>query len=394
VGAFLNSCGTCLAQVTQVESAVPVAVVMTSFEPGGTERQMTELVRRLDPARWEVHLACFRTTGRWFERAAERAVSVGEFPVTSFMHPSIVRHVWDFARWCRRRRIAIVQATEIYSNIFALPAAALGGVAVRVGSRRGLNSDRSRAQVSLQRLAYASATNIVANSRASASQLRAEGVAERKIAVVPNGLDLGAYASPARRERLRNIAVVANLRWLKGHDVLIDAAVDILRSVPDARFDLIGEGPERASLIARAAGLGVEHAFTFSGHCADVPARLAAADLFVLPSRTESFPNAILEAMAAGLPVVASGVGGILELIEHERTGWLVPAGDAKALASRLVNVMAAPGEAARIAAAARADVVARFSFERMVAAFDEIYETELARRGVVAPGRSQLAVS
>ena len=128
---FRNSAGTCLAQVTQVESAVPVAVVMTSFEPGGTERQMTELVRRLDPSRWEVHLACFRTTGPMV-RTCRRALPYRsrEFPVTSFMHPSIVRHVWDFARWCRRRRIAIVQATEIYSNIFALPAAALGGVAV------------------------------------------------------------------------------------------------------------------------------------------------------------------------------------------------------------------------------------------------------------------------
>jgi glycosyltransferase involved in cell wall biosynthesis len=367
---------------------------MTSFEPGGTERQMTELVRRLDPARWEVHLACFKATGQWFERAAERAVSVAEFPVTSFMRASVGRHIWDFARWCRTRRIAVVQATEIYSNIFALPAAAVGRVAVRIGSRRGLNSDRSRAQVALQRAAYRAATKVIANSRASADQLRIEGVPEGKISIVPNGLDFGPYGARRKRPALRSIAVVANLRWLKGHDVLIDASVEILRHVPDARFELIGDGPERASLVARAAARGVDHAFTFTGHSTNVPARLAETDIFVLPSRTESFPNAVLEAMAAGLPVVASGVGGILELVEDGRTGWLVPPGDAQALAARVMQVIARPADAARIGAAARAEVFARFSFERMVAAFDGIYLTELARHGVVAPGRSQLAVS
>ena len=125
---FLSSAGTRLAQLTCVPSAVPVAVVMTSFEPGGTERQMIELVRRLDPARWEVHLACFHAEGAWFSRAAERVVSVAEFPVQSFMRADILRHVWNFASWCRKRRIAVVHSTEIYSNIFALPAAALAKI--------------------------------------------------------------------------------------------------------------------------------------------------------------------------------------------------------------------------------------------------------------------------
>jgi len=380
--------------VKRVQPAVPIAIVMTSFAPGGTERQMTELVRRLDPARWQVHLVCFKAAGPWFHRAAERVSSVAEFPVTSFMQPGVARHVRDFARWCRVRKIAVVQSSEIYSNIFALPGAALGGVAVRIGSRRGLNSDRTRGQVALQRLAYRCATKVIANSRASAEQLRAEGVPQRKIAIVQNGLDFTAYAPRTPRPSVRNIVVVGNLRWLKGHDVLIDAAVEILRRAPDARFELIGEGPERQALTALAANRGIAHAIRFAGHSDDVPGRLADADLFVLPSRTESFPNAILEAMAAGLPVVASAVGGILELIEDGRTGWLVPPGDAPALASRVLHAMAEPEAAATIGEAARADALARFSFDRMVAGFDDIYLTELARRGLTASRHSQLAVS
>jgi glycosyltransferase involved in cell wall biosynthesis len=219
-------------------------------------------------------------------------------------------------------------------------------------------------------------------------------VPDRKIAVVPNGLDFAPFAPRTPRPLLRKVAAVANLRPLKGHDVLIDAAVEVLERFPDARFEIIGEGPERAALMARAAGHGVAHAFTFTGHCDNVPARLAEADLFVLPSRSESFPNAVLEAMAAQLPIVASGVGGILELIDDGRTGWLVPPGEDEALAGRIIHLMADPMEAARLAAAARAEAVARFSFDRMVAGFDGLYSTELARRGVAPAGHSQLAVS
>jgi glycosyltransferase involved in cell wall biosynthesis len=212
--------------------------------------------------------------------------------------------------------------------------------------------------------------------------------------VVPNGLDFTPFAPRVPRTSLRKVAVVANLRPLKGHDVLIDAAVEILERFPDARFDIIGEGPERAALVARAEGHGVAHAFTFAGHCSNVPDRLADADIFVLPSRSESFPNAILEAMAAELPVVASGVGGILELVDDGRTGWIVPAGEADALASRVIRLIEDPSEAARLGAAGHADAVARFSFDRMVVGFDTVYLTELARHGGAPAGHSQLAVS
>jgi len=367
---------------------------MTSFEPGGTERQMTELLRRLDPTRWEVHLACFEAKGPWFERAAERAASVAEFPVRSFGRPDVLRHVWNFASWCRDRRIALVQTTEIYSNIFALPAAALAGVPARIGSRRGLNTDRTRGLVTLQRLAYSCATKVVANSRASADQLRLEHVPEHRIAVVPNGLDFGPFTPRPPRAALRKVVAVGNLRPLKGHDVLIDAAVEILERFPDARFAIIGEGPERASLAARAAAHGVAHAFDFVGHSDDVPARLADADIFVHPSRFESFPNAVLEAMAAGLPIVASDVGGIPEVIEDGRTGFLVPPGEDETLASRVMHLMANPEEGTQVGAAAREAVLAAFSFDRMVARFDDIYLSELTRHGAVPAGHSQLAVS
>ena len=355
---------------------------------------MIELARRLDPSRWTVHVPCFRGRGLWFGRVREAAASVAEFPVTTFQSPSALKHMWAFARWCRRSRIAVVHTADLYANIFGLPGAALGGVPVRVGNRREINPDKSRAQIAAQRGAYAFAHKVVANSRAAADRLRLERVPARDIAVIPNGVDFDAIRSCVRRPRPRKVVVVANLRSEKGHDVLIDAAVIVRRRFPDATIECVGHGPELDSLVERAGRLRLLHAFRFTGHRDDVAARLADADLFVLPSRSEAFPNAVLEAMAAGLPVVASAVGGILELIDSGRTGLLVPPGEPQPLADALCRLMEDPALAARLGDAGRDEARARYSFDRMVAAFESLYLEELTRRGVIASRQPQWAAS
>jgi glycosyltransferase involved in cell wall biosynthesis len=373
---------------------LPIAFVLTSFEPGGTERQMIELLRRLDRSRWVVHLACFRGGGGWFARAAEAVASVAEFPVTSFKSRAMLEQMVAFARWCRSLNIAVVHAAALPSNVFGLPAAALARVPVRIGNRREINPDKSAAAIALQRAAYSCAHAVVANSRAAADRLVIERVPRRKVVVIPNGLDAARFVARTPRSRLRRIVMVANLRAEKGHDVLFDAAVPVLRAFPDVHFDLVGAGPELERLRARASAVGIAHAVTFAGHCDDVATRLAGADLFVLPSRSEAFPNAVLEAMAAGLPIVASGVGGILELIDDGRTGVLVPPGDAGALADGLCRMIGDPLLAERFGEAARAEAHARYSFDRMVGAFERLYLSSLARRGVVAAHEPELAAS
>ena len=373
---------------------LPIAVVFSTFEPGGTERQMIELVRRLDPARWTVHVACFQARGAWFDRAARAAKSIAEFPVVSFRKPSVLTQAAAFARWCRRHRILVVHATGLPTNVFALPAAACGRVPVRIGNRREINPDKTPLELAMQRAAYGFAHRIVANSRAAASRLVRERVPAGKIAIVPNGLDLASFAAHTVTGPPRRVVAVANLRPEKGHDVLIEAAVAVLRRFPDARFEIVGGGPEWSKLVARADARQVAHAFSFLGHCEDVAARLAAADIFVLPSRSEAFPNAVLEAMAAGLPIVASGVGGVGELLEEGRTGMLVPPDDPGSLADRLSALMAEPALCARLGTAARAHAQAHYSFDRMVKAFEGIYLSELARRGVAPAVQPQLVTS
>jgi glycosyltransferase involved in cell wall biosynthesis len=355
---------------------------MTSLDTGGTGRQVIELIRRLNPRRWALHLACLETRGASTDRAAEAAQSVTEFPVDGFGRPETCRQAWAFARWCKRRRIAVVHTADLHANIFALPAAACARVPLRVGIRSGLNHDRSPAHLTMQRAAYSCAHVVVANSRADAAQLYEERVPAAKVAIVPTALDLTAFAPRTADTGHRRIIVVGSLRPEEGHDVLIDAAPAVLRRYPQAHFDLVGGGPELASLAARAAFRGVGSAFTFLGARDDVPALLAAADVFVLPSRTEPFPNVLAEAMAAGLPIVASAVGGVPEVIDNGRNGLLVPAGDAGALADRLCRVLDDPALRTRLGSAARADAEARYSFDRMVEAFEAIYIEQLTRRG------------
>jgi glycosyltransferase involved in cell wall biosynthesis len=374
-------------------SQIPVAVFMTSFEAGGTEKQMTELIRRLDQRKFKVHAVCFRRTGTYLPRVLERAASVVEFPVNGFARLETLRQMMRFARWCRRERIAIVQTCDFYSNVFGMPGAFLGGVGVRIGSRRELNPDKSPAQIRLQRLAYRFATQIVANSPSASRILFDEGVPKPRVTVIPNGLDGTAHADRIVTGPIRRVVTVANLRPEKNHETLIVAASLLARSCPGLRYRIVGDGSRRSDLEALARMEGVDQIVEFTGHRDDIPGVLADSDLFVLPSRSEAFPNGVIEAMASGLPVVASAVGGLRDLIDPGRTGILVPPGDPQLLATALQGLYDDAERAWEIGAAARADVLARYSFERMVSAFEDLYEVKLREHAVARPQEARAGV-
>ena len=363
---------------------IPVAIFLTRFEPGGTERQMIELVRRLDPAQFRVHVACFDRRGAWLERLRGHAASIVEFPIRGFARPQAAAQLVAFARWCRRQQIAVVQTCDLYANILGLPGAALARVPVRIGSRRELNPDKTPGQIRLQRQAYRCATRVVANSAAAARALQDEGLATGSIAVIPNGVDLDAI--PVRERRPgpsgpATLITVANLRREKNHEAILDAMALLAGRLPDLHLLVVGDGPRRGELEALAAARGLGGRVTFLGHRDDVPALLGRADVFVLPSRSEAFPNGAIEGMAAGLPVVAGAVGGLLDLIDDGRTGLLVPPEDSRALADAIERVVSTPALAESLGRAGRAEVAQRYAFDRMVGAFQALYLSGLAAR-------------
>jgi glycosyltransferase involved in cell wall biosynthesis len=357
---------------------VDVVMLLTSFAIGGTERQMVELAKRLDPSRFRVHLGCFHECGRLLDDIPSR-LPVREFPVHGFANPAAVRRLFTFASWCRSLDAAIVHTCDLYANIFGLPGAALAGVPVRIGNRREiLTGDKSPAKLRAQRLAYRAAHAVVANSSAAQDQLQREGVAPDKLRLIANGLDIRHFAPVPPGGDIRRIVMVANLRAEKGQDLLLAAAPRILARYPDASFTFVGDGPRREALETLTRALGITRHVRFMGESRDVAAILAKHDLFVLPSRSEAFPNALIEAMATALPVVATGVGGIPEVVRSGVNGRLVPPDDVDALADAVLALMDDPATAADLGRAARADVERHYTIDRMVERFEQLYLAEI----------------
>jgi glycosyltransferase involved in cell wall biosynthesis len=208
------------------------------------------------------------------------------------------------------------------------------------------------------------------------------GVPARRLAVVPNGIRVPP-APPAPKPALRAelvrdrpdylVLTPARLHEQKGHAYLLAAAA----LVPDATFVLAGDGPLRAELERRARELGVASRCLFLGERTDVPDLLASADLFVLPSLWEGLPLSVLEAMAAGCPVVASAIGGTDEAVTDGVTGLLVPPRDPAAIAAAIARLRADPGLARSLGQAGRLRVEQEFSSEvtaeRVARIYDEV---------------------
>jgi len=182
------------------------------------------------------------------------------------------------------------------------------------------------------------------------------------------------------------VLTIARLSYEKGIDVLIRSAGIVHRELPTARFVVLGEGPLKSALDRQIRDLGLTGVVHLAGFRPDVDAALAAADLFVLPSLMEGMPNAILEAYAAGRPVVATSAGGSSEAVDHERSGILVPPHNAEALASAVVRVLRDEPLRRRLGRAGRAWARERFSIERVVGRYETLYERLYRARVRAAP--------
>jgi glycosyltransferase involved in cell wall biosynthesis len=207
------------------------------------------------------------------------------------------------------------------------------------------------------------------------------GVPPEKCHVVPNGIEVERFAritAPANREGPQRLLCVARLTDQKGHDVLLRALPAVSAAAGPISLTLLGDGPERDSLQSLATALGVSGIVRFAGIAPDVGPYLAETTAFVLPSRYEGLPLALLEAMAAGVPVVASAVPGNRDVVRDGVDGILVPAGDADALAKGIVQILTNGEMAGRLAAEARLSVAARYSAERMAEQTLRVYSGAL----------------
>jgi len=377
-----------------------VFFLVDSLNVGGTETQAVELAIRLNPERYEVTLGCLQTRGPLLEKLAGSQASVREFyPKGGVDSVNGIYQLFRLATFLRRGGFQVVHTHDLYSNLMGIPAAVIARVPVIVSSRRDLahlDWYQSGRRIWLRRLQNLS-TAVLTNASAIRESLVAEDhFAPEKVRVIHNGVDVESFGQRSRdrswlmpngapeQEKEKWIALVGNMHSdVKGHPLLIAAAASISTEFPKTRFVLVGDGKQRKEFERQVAERGLEKFFSFLGLRNDVPHILACCDIAVLPSEAEGLPNAVLEYMAAGLPTVASRVGGNAEIVQDGKTGLLVPPQDSYALAEALLRLLRNPDFAAGMGMKGRECVAAHFSFQRMVENTDQLYTELLRSRGV-----------
>lgn len=357
-----------------------IAFCITELDAGGAERILTHLVLGLDRTEWEPQVWSLGPAGPYAGVLTEAGIPV---------HCLDAIYTWDAPRvlWRLRRdwrtfRPALVQTFLFHANILGRLAAWSASVphvisGIRVADRR------SRIYSRIDRWTNRFVDRNVCVSRGVADYCEQEcGFDPTKTVVIPNGVDarLFAQATPFDWKQLglpAEAAIVLSIGRLeeqKGIDDLLTAFSTTAAMIPHAYLVLVGDGPDRAKLEACSVSLGLSGRVRFLGRRTDVPQLLAGANLFVLASRWEGMPNVVLEAMAAGLPVVSTRVEGTTELIAEGETGWLVPADNPSSLSDRMTDVLSHPERAQAVGFAAQNSVQSQFTTEAMVARYVSLY--------------------
>ncbi len=353
----------------------------------GTQRVLEQLVRGLSRNGHRQAVLCLNdandrdvvealnVSGAHVRVIGRRALAVGSGILAAF-------------RWLRRERFDAMITLLFASDVLGRTLAHLAGVPRIITSIRARNIHYRPWQRRLVRMTMRWADAVVLNTVTTRQfAITEEGARPDRILVIPNGIDVddsNRFRDPAGVRCELGVAPgtpligsVGRLTRQKGYDVLLRAMASA--GPESSHLLLIGEGEDKAALQHAAAAAGLAERVHLLGRRTDVPRLLSALDCYVQPSRFEGMPNALLEALAVGTPVVATAVDGNQELVVDGLHGWLVPPEDAKSLATAIRSALEAPAEARRRALAGRERVAREFSLERMISAWE----------GVLVDGRS-----
>ncbi len=345
---------------------------------GGGERVVLRLARLLHGAGYRVSIVTFQAYCDP-DLLESLPCPIYLLPLDNVFSMAALRAAWQLGRFLRREKVGIVMTFFESSNLF-------GGIATKALSRARLiwnRRDMGILREPKHRLAYRLLPwlpdyVIAVSEEVRRHAMEVDRIPKDRVGVVYNGLDrmLQAVAEKVW-PTAPVILTVGNIRPVKGHDVLVEAAGLLLRDYPAARIQIAGEVLDtafHAKLQQRVADLAITDRLQFLGNVADPRALLSQASVFVLPSRSEGFSNAIVEAMMAGLPVVATTVGGNAEAVVDAETGLLVPPDRPEALAAALRQLLDDPEQMRQMGEAGRERAEAHFTSESMVHRLLEIF--------------------
>ncbi|MCW5799582.1 MAG: glycosyltransferase family 4 protein [Nitrospira sp.] len=358
-----------------------ILYLSTSSGPGGAERVISSLVASLDPTRYRPLLCLFRPG--WLQ---ERAESQG---VRTFVIPTQGMTDWrwalQFKRILEQEKVDLIHAHEFDANTQGTFVAALAGLPI-VATVHGKNYFGEKLR---RRLAYRwvsrNATMVAVSEDLKQFIVEKVGVSPNRVKVLYNGVNLlpicnSVEVGECRKElglppSHRIVGVVGNLYPVKGHQYLIDSIPTVLSKCPDTSFVFAGRGALEAELRGQVHRLGLDARVFFLGLRQDIPRILSMIDVFVLPSLSEGLSMAILEAMIAGKPVVATQVGGNPELVLNGETGFLTPPRDSQALAASLITLLMNKTQAQRFGEQGKRRAERQFSLQNMVCAYQALYD-------------------
>jgi glycosyltransferase involved in cell wall biosynthesis len=362
-----------------------VCHLLVGFTVGGVENQLLRILPRLGSRGMENVVCGLKGWGPMaeeFRGRGIRAVALGG------RGKGDARVLGRLTRFLRRENVAILHCYTSRANWAGCFAAKMAGVPLVVLSDRELRTWMRPWHRWWDRWCFRIARGMTVPSDAVKRwDVEELGLDADRIWVIPNGVELDRFAHPRPREEARQrlgldavngplIGYVGRLEEpVKGLGYLLSALAQLRGDDHSPRLLVVGEGHARGRLEATAMHLGLREWVRFAGLRKDVPELMGALDLLVVPSLREGCPNVVLEAMAAGLPVVATGVGGTPEIIQHGVTGWLVTPGDSTELAQGIDRMLRHPDEARALARAARTWVERYGSIERTAEALDRLYD-------------------
>jgi glycosyltransferase involved in cell wall biosynthesis len=355
-------------------------LVVDSLEVGGAERQVVDLALALRRKGYEVVVAC-SIAGDLSAALEESGTSVRPLLRRLVKRRLSPVYAWRLRRLLlRSERFDLVHA-HIYASAVAAAIATLGtGIPLVITEHTEASWQTWRARW-VSRWVYRRAERIIAVSTPIRRRLiERDGVHPDLITIVPNAVVSASEDPPTGPRERPLVGVVARLQPEKGVANFLKAAARVAPRFPEAHFVIAGDGPLRQELVALAEDLGLRDRVHFLGFRSDASALMGSLDVLVVPSLTEGSPLVTLEAMAAGVPVVASAVGGIPDQTRHDKEGLLVPPGDTGAMGDAIVALLRDPARARSLGEAGRRRATSEFSHAAMVRRIEDVYRDILGQ--------------
>lgn len=358
-----------------------------NFGIGGTELNAIRTLEVLDRNRFDLALISLTEDGPLRSRYDRAQIPVHSFPISNLYGPTTIQRALELIWFMRRTRPDVVHCHDLYTNIFVTPCARAARIPLTITSRRWWTSLPRRGHAVGNQLAYRLSHLVIANSPAIARLLvESEGVDARRVEIVSNFVDDASFSALDGHDRRAIRAgfgippgavvsvAVAMLRPEKDLVSLLRAVAHLASSRPELHLLLVGIGPCEAELKAASQKLGITDRVHFAGYLPNLPNPHQFGDFSVLCSLHEAFPNSIIEAMAAGKPVVATAVGGIPDAVQHDVTGLLVPPGAPDKLAAAMNRLIGCRELRRRLGEAGRARAKALYRADSVVAKLARLY--------------------